>query len=98
MNNLKTWLRFPCLGLNTIIDYISHPSIPANSFQCKSNQTKCGSHFFYCVPKNTRKNTTCCFAYLAMKVVKHYLFLMFKSMKTQIFHDKDNFLFLSAAT
>ena len=25
LNNLKTSLRFPCLGLNPIIDYFSHP-------------------------------------------------------------------------
>ena len=52
---------------------------------------------FFCVPKKTSKNSTCCFAYLAIKGVKYYPFIIFKSMKTKHFHDKNSFLYVSAA-
>ena len=33
LNNLKTSLRFPCLGFNPIIDSISHKVIAKQSFK-----------------------------------------------------------------
>ena len=44
------------------------------------------------MPKNTRKIVHTFFAYLAVKVVKHYSFLI-----NTIFHSKKKFLYLSAA-
>ena len=43
---------------------------------------------FLCIlcAQEYKKNSTCCFAYLAIQVVKHYSFLnIFKSVKTQFF-------------
>ena len=49
MNNLKTSLRFPCRGLNTIIDYFCHTS-SFSSFPQQKNKVA----IFFCLPKNTK--------------------------------------------
>ena len=49
MNNLKTSLRFPCLGLSYIIDYFSHTS-SFSSFPQQEDEVA----FFSCLSKNTK--------------------------------------------
>ena len=44
-----------------------------------------------------QNNNICCFAYLAIKVVKHLPFIMFKSMKTQVIHNNNSLLYVPAA-
>ena len=88
MNSLKTSMGFTCRGLNTITDYISHPSISVKNFECSSE----AAIFFSSVcPRIQMKMYIYCFAYLAVNMMKHYPFLMFKSMKTQFFMTKTIF-------
>ena len=48
MNNLNMSLRFPCCGLNTIVDYFSHTSF--SSFSEQENEVAISSVF----PRNIK--------------------------------------------